>query len=163
LGRTPKGPNNDGQSTTHSPPHRLDQRSHNKEIETIFDVAQAISMNCPTRISPTHRAQHRRRLEIHPRHALLRAKHAHAAFVRKRDAPPRGDIITSADPRRVPPQGRKPRGFVRVVSNYADVIVIRHPRDGAARLAAEYAAIPVVNGGDGAHEHPTQTLCDLSR
>ena len=40
-------------------------------------------------------------------------------------------------------------------------MVIRHPRDGAARLAAEYSTIPVINGGDGSHEHPTQTLCDL--
>jgi aspartate carbamoyltransferase catalytic subunit len=39
--------------------------------------------------------------------------------------------------------------------------VIRHPRDGAARLAAEYSQIPIINGGDGSHEHPTQTLCDL--
>ena len=35
------------------------------------------------------------------------------------------------------------------------------PRDGAAKLVAEYATVPVINGGDGAHEHPTQTLCDL--
>ncbi len=50
---------------------------------------------------------------------------------------------------------------MRVVSNYADILVIRHPRDGAAKLAAEFAGIPVINGGDGSHEHPTQTLCDL--
>jgi aspartate carbamoyltransferase catalytic subunit len=40
-------------------------------------------------------------------------------------------------------------------------MVIRHPRDGAVRLAAEFSPIPVINGGDGSHEHPTQTLCDL--
>lgn len=50
---------------------------------------------------------------------------------------------------------------VRVVSGYADLIVLRHPDDGAARLAAEYATVPVINAGDGGHEHPTQTLCDL--
>jgi aspartate carbamoyltransferase catalytic subunit len=50
---------------------------------------------------------------------------------------------------------------VRVVSAYADLIVMRHPRDGAARVAAEYAPCPVINAGDGSREHPTQTLCDL--
>ena len=50
---------------------------------------------------------------------------------------------------------------VRVASSYADLLVVRHPRDGAARLAASYAPVPVINGGDGSHEHPTQTLCDL--
>jgi aspartate carbamoyltransferase catalytic subunit len=51
--------------------------------------------------------------------------------------------------------------MVRVVANYADAIVIRHPLEGAARVAADYAAVPVINAGDGSHEHPTQTLCDL--
>jgi len=50
---------------------------------------------------------------------------------------------------------------VRIVECYADVIVIRHPLEGSAALAAEYARVPVINGGDGAHEHPTQTLLDL--
>ncbi len=50
---------------------------------------------------------------------------------------------------------------VRVVSGYADLIVLRHPHDGAARVAAEYARCPVVNAGDGSREHPTQTLTDL--
>jgi aspartate carbamoyltransferase catalytic subunit len=50
---------------------------------------------------------------------------------------------------------------VRVVASYCDVIVIRHPKEGAARLAAQVAGIPVVNGGDGSNQHPTQTLLDL--
>ncbi len=50
---------------------------------------------------------------------------------------------------------------VRVVEKYADVIVLRHPLEGAARLAAEYAEAPVLNGGSGAEEHPTQALLDL--
>src|SRR6478609_3841686 len=51
--------------------------------------------------------------------------------------------------------------MVRVVGNYADALVIRHPLEGAARVAADYAGLPVINAGDGSHEHPTQTLCDL--
>ncbi len=50
---------------------------------------------------------------------------------------------------------------VRVVSKYADAIVIRHPLEGSARLAAEFSEVPVINAGDGAGQHPTQTLLDL--
>ncbi len=73
-----------------------------------------------------------------------------------------GKSISSADPATSSAaKGESLADTVRVASNYADVLVIRHPRDGAAKLAATYASVPVVNGGDGAHEHPTQTLCDL--
>ncbi|TAJ43656.1 aspartate carbamoyltransferase [Methanofollis fontis] len=50
---------------------------------------------------------------------------------------------------------------IRVVSGYADAIVLRHPREGAARLAAEFSSVPVLNAGDGAGQHPSQTLIDL--
>ncbi|WP_394336526.1 aspartate carbamoyltransferase [Candidatus Methanoperedens nitratireducens] len=50
---------------------------------------------------------------------------------------------------------------IRVIGNYADAIVLRHPREGAARMAAEYSKIPIINAGDGAGHHPTQTLLDL--
>ncbi|TLZ64924.1 MAG: aspartate carbamoyltransferase [Methanobacteriota archaeon] len=50
---------------------------------------------------------------------------------------------------------------VRMVEGYADAIVLRHPHEGAARLAAEFTERPVINGGDGAGQHPTQTLQDL--
>ncbi len=50
---------------------------------------------------------------------------------------------------------------VRTVENYADVIALRHPLDGAAKLAAELAEVPVINGGSGSEEHPTQALMDL--
>lgn len=50
---------------------------------------------------------------------------------------------------------------IRIADGLADVIVLRHPREGAARLAADYAKHPVVNAGDGAGEHPSQTLLDL--
>ena len=50
---------------------------------------------------------------------------------------------------------------LRTVENYCDLIVLRHPLDGSARLAAEMASIPVINAGSGAEEHPTQALLDL--
>ncbi|MGB9714537.1 MAG: aspartate carbamoyltransferase [Candidatus Bathyarchaeales archaeon] len=50
---------------------------------------------------------------------------------------------------------------VRTVENYADVIALRHPLEGAAKLAAEFSRVPIINGGSGAEEHPTQALLDL--
>lgn len=50
---------------------------------------------------------------------------------------------------------------VKVISSYADAFFMRHPQEGAARLASEFTDIPVINGGDGANQHPTQTLLDL--
>lgn len=50
---------------------------------------------------------------------------------------------------------------IKMTEQYADIIVIRHPLEGSARLAAEAANIPVINGGDGSNQHPTQTMLDL--
>ena len=50
---------------------------------------------------------------------------------------------------------------VRVIEGYADAIVLRHPSEGAATLAAEFVEVPVINAGDGAGQHPSQTLLDL--
>lgn len=50
---------------------------------------------------------------------------------------------------------------IRMVESYSDIIVIRHPLDGAARLAASVSHKPVLNGGDGSNQHPSQTLLDL--
>jgi aspartate carbamoyltransferase catalytic subunit len=74
-----------------------------------------------------------------------------------------GGVITAADMRNSSAsKGESLADTVRVVSSsYADILVLRHPSEGAARLAAEYSDVPVINAGDGSHEHPTQTLCDL--
>jgi aspartate carbamoyltransferase catalytic subunit len=50
---------------------------------------------------------------------------------------------------------------LHMVEQYADVIVMRHPRDGAARLASEVSRVPIINGGDGSNQHPSQTFLDL--
>ena len=50
---------------------------------------------------------------------------------------------------------------IRTAESYCDVIVMRHPKEGSARMAAEFASVPLINGGDGAGRHPTQCLLDL--
>ncbi len=73
-----------------------------------------------------------------------------------------GTCVGFADPKAASVQkGENLADTVRVVESYADILVIRHPLEGAARLAAEFSSIPVINAGSGAEEHPTQALLDL--
>ena len=58
-------------------------------------------------------------------------------------------------------KGESVADTVKTVSCYADIIAMRHPKEGAARVAAMNATVPVINAGDGGHAHPTQTLADL--
>jgi aspartate carbamoyltransferase catalytic subunit len=135
----------------------------NRDIETIFEIAQSYLKALPDRnfsyrigrstdvasdfilASLFYEPSTRTRLSFES--AMLRLG---------------GDTITSADPATSSAaKGESLADTVRVIANYADLIVIRHPRDGAARLAADYSPVPVINAGDGSHEHPTQTLCDL--
>jgi aspartate carbamoyltransferase catalytic subunit len=74
-----------------------------------------------------------------------------------------GQIIGFADPNHTSSgsKGESLSDSIRVMSAYSDIIVIRHPQAGAARLAAEVSDIPVINAGDGGNQHPSQTLLDL--
>ena len=58
-------------------------------------------------------------------------------------------------------KGESVHDTIKVVSCYADVIAMRHPKEGAALVAANASSVPVINAGDGGHNHPTQTLADL--
>ncbi|MGL4451626.1 MAG: aspartate carbamoyltransferase [Sarcina sp.] len=58
-------------------------------------------------------------------------------------------------------KGESIRDTIQTVSCYADVIAMRHPLEGAAKLASMFSEVPVINAGDGGHQHPTQTLTDL--
>ena len=58
-------------------------------------------------------------------------------------------------------KGESVADTIRVVSCYADIVAMRHPKEGAALVAATHASVPVINAGDGGHQHPTQTLTDL--
>ncbi len=73
-----------------------------------------------------------------------------------------GGVISVSDTKSTSmSKGESIADMARIVSGYADIIVIRHPWEGAARLVADYAEVPVINAGDGGHQHPTQTLADL--
>ena len=58
-------------------------------------------------------------------------------------------------------KGESVADTIRMISGYADIAAMRHPKEGAPYVAARYAGIPVINAGDGGHQHPTQTLTDL--
>ncbi|ADG12930.1 aspartate carbamoyltransferase [Methanocaldococcus infernus ME] len=72
-----------------------------------------------------------------------------------------GEVITMDAKASSVAKGESLIDTVRVISGYSDIIVLRHPREGAARLAAKYSSVPIINAGDGANQHPTQTLLDL--
>lgn len=58
-------------------------------------------------------------------------------------------------------KGETLKDTISMVSNYADLIIMRHPLDGAAKYASEVSCVPVINAGDGSNQHPTQTMLDL--
>jgi len=58
-------------------------------------------------------------------------------------------------------KGESLKDTIKTVCNYSDLIVMRHPKEGSARFASEVATVPIINAGDGANQHPTQTLLDM--
>ncbi len=74
-----------------------------------------------------------------------------------------GNVIGFSDPGSTSvSKGESLKDTIVMMSNYADVIVMRNPYEGAARAASLYSRVPVINAGDGGHLHPTQTLADLA-
>src|ERR1043166_4270556 len=116
----------------------------NDEIKEIFDLADAAAKLCADKpaagqIMPTlfYDPSTRTRLSFESAMhrlggAVISAPDMHSSSAAK------GETLADT---------------VRVVSAYADLLVVRHPNDGAARVAAEYASIPVINAGDGSREH----------
>ncbi|MBQ9432828.1 MAG: aspartate carbamoyltransferase [Synergistaceae bacterium] len=73
-----------------------------------------------------------------------------------------GSVISTADSKSSSAaKGESVSDTVKVISNYADIIAMRHPKEGAPVVAAMKASVPIINAGDGGHFHPTQTLADL--
>ena len=153
-------------STKHSPATRHIVSINDltdREIETVFDVAQSFLRELPDSHFP-YRIGRSTKIASDCILASLFYEPSTRTRLSFESAMLRlgGETITSADPATSSAaKGESLADSVRVIANYADIMVIRHPRDGAVRLAAEYSPIPVINGGDGSHEHPTQTLCDL--
>ncbi len=74
-----------------------------------------------------------------------------------------GTTFGFADPKSTSTsKGETLKDTIKMVSGYADVVVMRHPREGAAKAASLYSHVPVINAGDGGHMHPTQTAADLT-
>ena len=73
-----------------------------------------------------------------------------------------GNVLVFSDPNTSSTsKGESLADTTVVISNYVDIIVARHPREGTAKLMSEHSSVPVINAGDGGHQHPTQTLTDL--
>lgn len=73
-----------------------------------------------------------------------------------------GGVIGFSDPDSISAKkGESIVDTIQIISCYADIAVMRHPKEGAPLLASKHSSIPVINAGDGGHQHPTQTLTDL--
>lgn len=125
-----------------------------KELDKIFTVAQDMEKNmekyselCKGKILATLFYEPSTRTRLSFESAMLRMGGKVLGF---------SDANTSSVSK-----GESVSDTVRVMCGYSDIIVMRHPREGAPKLASEYSSIPVINGGDGGHQHPTQTLTDL--
>src|SRR5688572_21671967 len=125
------------------------------EIRALFEHAQSFANDlrgwshlCPGLISASLFYEPSTRTRLSFESAMLRLG---------------GGVITAAEMKSTSAsKGESLADTVRVIGGaYADVLVLRHASEGSARLAAHYSPIPVINAGDGSHEHPTQTLCDL--
>ncbi|MFT7667644.1 MAG: aspartate carbamoyltransferase catalytic subunit [Planctomycetota bacterium] len=124
------------------------------EMEALFESAKAFEAGirdwpdmCRGRIAATLFYEPSTRTRLSFESAMLRLG---------------GGVITAADMGvSSASKGESLADTFRVVCGYADALILRHSSEGAARLAAEVSSVPVINAGDGSHEHPTQTLCDL--
>lgn len=124
------------------------------ELESVFDLAEKILENrddfsqaCKGKILGTLFYEPSTRTRLSFESAMLRMGGKVLGFS---DA----NVSSAA-------KGESVADTTRVLSAYADIVVIRHPKEGAPKLASQYSSIPVINGGDGGHQHPTQTLTDL--
>ncbi|MBO5565229.1 MAG: aspartate carbamoyltransferase [Lachnospiraceae bacterium] len=125
-----------------------------EELDHLFDVAEDIRKNmadyahkCDGKILATCFYEPSTRTRLSFESAMLRLG---------------GKVLGFADgSNSSAAKGESVSDTIRVMSYYADICAMRHPKEGAPMVAAEKSLIPVINGGDGGHQHPTQTLTDL--
>lgn len=125
-----------------------------EELDQIFNVAQDMEQNpqkymdvCKGKILATLFFEPSTRTRLSFESAMLRLGGNVLGF---------SDASSSSTKK-----GESVMDTVKVVGGYSDVIVMRHPREGAPKLSSAYSSVPLINGGDGGHQHPTQTLTDL--
>lgn len=136
--------------------HLIDLNSYtNEEIEKIIDYAKEIKENegfyaaaCRGKIMATLFFEPSTRTRMSFTAAMLKLGGQTMGF----DNPQSSSVS----------KGESLKDTIKVVSSYADIIVMRHPLEGSAKAASLYADCPVINAGDGGHLHPTQTLTDLA-
>jgi aspartate carbamoyltransferase catalytic subunit len=124
------------------------------ELEQLFDLAEDIEIHpdtyahaCDGKILATCFYEPSTRTRLSFESAMLRLGGSVLGFA---------DATSSSASK-----GESVADTIRVISGYADICAMRHPKEGAPMVAAAYAGIPVINAGDGGHQHPTQTLTDL--
>jgi len=125
-----------------------------EELDKLFDLANDIEQNkakyahaCDGRILATCFYEPSTRTRLSFESAMLRLGGQVLGF---------SDAGSSSASK-----GESVSDTIRVISGYADICAMRHPKEGAPMVAAEKSLIPVINAGDGGHQHPTQTLTDL--
>ncbi|MBQ7926523.1 MAG: aspartate carbamoyltransferase [Lachnospiraceae bacterium] len=125
-----------------------------EELDKLFDLAQDIEQNpakyahaCAGKIMATCFYEPSTRTRLSFESAMTRLGGQVIGF---------SDAASSSAAK-----GESVSDTIRVISCYADICAMRHPKEGAPMVAAEKATIPVINAGDGGHQHPTQTLTDL--
>lgn len=125
-----------------------------KELEQLFDLASDIEKNpdkyahaCDRKKLATCFYEPSTRTRLSFESAMLRLGGQTLGF---------SDAASSSASK-----GESVADTIRIISCYADICAMRHPKEGAPMVAAHYSGIPVINAGDGGHQHPTQTLTDL--
>lgn len=125
-----------------------------EELDLLFDLAHDIEMNpdkyahaCDNRRLATCFYEPSTRTRLSFESAMLRLGGQTLGF---------SEASSSSAAK-----GESVADTIRIISCYADICAMRHPKEGAPMVAAQFSGIPVINAGDGGHQHPTQTLTDL--